>query len=133
MITPRTPLILIASFAVDGRVFRAFDHLIAAGVGEILLAPMVVADGDLRGVIDYCPVPWEEAWTVLDTPLDEATPLDDVTLLRNWPRLARLHRSGWQFDQISIGNSSGPTKSIDRVAHASGLRFVRIRSLKESV
>ena len=130
MIAPRTPLILIAAFAVDGRVFRAFDHLIAAGVGEILFAPVVIAEGDLCGVIDYCPVPWEEAWAVVDTPLDEARPLCDKDMTK-WPRLSRLHATGWSFDEISIGNSAGPNKSIERVSHNTGLRFARIKAWRE--
>jgi len=130
MITPRTPLFLVAAFSPEGRVFRAFDHLIAAGIGEMLLCPVHLAEGDLRGVIDYCPVPWEEAWAVLDTPLDGAAAIDCETMSSQWPRLARLHRSGWLADSIGLGNSVAQTKSIDRITHASGLRFVRIHAVR---
>jgi len=128
MITPRTPLAMVAAFSLDGRVFRAFNHLIAAGVGELMFCPVHLADGDLRGVIDYCPVPWEEAWTVLDTPLDDSVPVDFASTANHWPRLAALHDTGWEYDQIAIGNSISVQKTIERMTHASGLRFVRIGS-----
>jgi len=128
MIAPRTPLSMIAIFSLDGRIFRAFDHLIAAGLGEALFVPQHLADGDLRGVVDYCPIPWEEAWMVLDTPLADGLPVDFASTRNHWPRLAKLHETGWQFDQIGVGNSDRQQKSIDRMTHISGLRFVRIRS-----
>lgn len=127
MIT-RIPLFLIAAFSPSGQVFRAFDHLIAAGAGEILFAPMVIADGDLRGVIDHCPVPWEEAWAVLDTPLEEAVSLNDEAMARDWRRLSRLAPTGWSIDAIDIGNSAGPTKAIERVTHVCGLRYARVKA-----
>lgn len=124
---PRTPLSVIAAFSLDGRVFRAFDHLIAAGVGELLFVPVHLAEGDLRGVVDGCPVPWGEVWAVLDTPLSKGASLDGEALEWNWPRLYQICNRGWQIDQIGLGNSRGERKSLDRLTHVSGLRFVQIR------
>lgn len=126
----RISLSVIAAFSLDGRVFRAFDHLIAAGVGELLLVPVGLAEGDLRGVVDGCPVPWEEAWTTLDAPLKQSVALDSELMQWRWARLLKVCRNGWQLDQIGLGNSAGAQKSLDRMTHLSGVRFVQIRSKK---
>lgn len=58
----------LETFSSSGRVFRAFGHLIAARAGATLLVPQEQVDGDLRRVLDRCPVPYEEVLALLDPP-----------------------------------------------------------------
>lgn len=55
-------------FAADGLVYRAFNHLIAARMGALLLVPFHRVQGSFEAVVDGCPVPWEEVYAVLDYP-----------------------------------------------------------------
>ena len=123
---PCVHLVELARFAADQRVFRAFDHLIATRAGELLLLPVHLAEGDLRAVIDGCPVPWEEAWAALDTPVAGA-PFAAERLAAHFPRLYRLFRDGWTLDHIGIGNSQRENRSLERMTHDSGVRFVWVR------
>lgn len=124
---PQIPIPTIATFSRVNLVFRAFDHLIAPGIGEVLFVPVSLAEGDLCSVRDGCPMPWEEAWASLDTPVDAALPVHSETLQADWPKLAALFSFGWKIDSIGIGNSAGEQKSIQRLSHVCGLRFVRIK------
>lgn len=126
MIVPSIPVSVIAAFSLDGHVFRAFDHLVAAGVGELLFVPQALAQGDLRGVVDRCPVPWDEVWAVLDTPLEASAAIDTEAMAWNWPRLYQMCRGGWQLDRIGLGGSAGERKALDRLTHVSGVRFAQI-------
>ena len=62
----RLPLETLLPFAHDGRACRSFDHLIFSRVGSLLLVPVWAVVGDLRQVVDGCPVPWQEVCDVLD-------------------------------------------------------------------
>lgn len=123
---PQIELALIAPFSRVEVVFRAFNHLIAPGIGEALFVPVHLAGGDLRGVRDGCPMPWEEAWSALDSPVS-GDEVDADLLAQRWPRLAALRKCGWRRDSIGLGNSGGEKKSIERLWHPCGLRFVRIK------
>lgn len=91
----------VARFAGDGRVWRAFDHLLAAGPGRLLLVPVGLADGDLTGVIDGCPVPWGEVWAVVDVPLAAPQPLSPARLAALAPQAATwLPPHGWVRDVV---------------------------------
>lgn len=91
----------VARFAVDGRVWRAFDHLLVAWPGGLLLVPVGLADGDLTRVIDGCPVPWGEVWAVVDAPLAAAAQLSPETLARLAPvAAAHLAPYGWVRDVV---------------------------------
>jgi len=57
---------ILRGFSADGRLYRAFDHLIAARHGSLLMVPLIVLQGRFDGVVDGCPVPWEEVCAVLD-------------------------------------------------------------------
>lgn len=132
---PSIPLQNLLPFSAYGQIFRAFDHLIAPGRGELLLVPIYMADGDLRQVIDGCPAPWEEVWSVIDTPVDVDHPIGSKgfnhqlkkPLHDKLTELQSLAESGWKYDRIEVGNSSGPLKSIDRLSHSFGIRYARIR------
>lgn len=58
----------LRQFSADGRVYRAFHHLIAARMGALLLVPLHLVQGRCAEVVDGCPVPWEEVCAVLDYP-----------------------------------------------------------------
>ncbi len=75
----------IAAFSASVRLHRAFGHLVAAAAGSLLCVPLPLAAGDLRAVVDGCPVPWEEVWA----------------LLSGRPEALRLtHASGIRFAQV---------------------------------
>lgn len=130
MIYPCISLSLIASFSRVDAIWRAFDHLIAPGVDGLLFVPVHLADGDLRQVVDGCPVLWEEAWATLDTPLDAPESIAPQVITEKWPRLASLFPRGWLLDSIGLGNSGGELKSIERLSHPSGVRYVQVKNLK---
>lgn len=128
MIYPCISLALIASFSRVDAVWRAFDHLIAPGVDGLLFVPVHLADGDLRQVVDGCPVLWEEAWATLDTPVEDPENIAADDLATRWPKLASMFPRGWRLDSIGLGNSAGEYKSIERLSHPSGVRYVQVKS-----
>lgn len=86
----------------DGRVWRAFDHLIATGPGRLLLVPVVTMEGDFTRVTDGCPVPWQEVWAVLDAPLPAAPEVLTHERLARLAPFAAVHFSpfGWVRDVV---------------------------------
>ena len=62
------PIDRIRLFSTDGQLYRAFDHLIAARMGTLLLVPLHLVVGRCDEVLDGCPVPWEEVFAVLEYP-----------------------------------------------------------------
>lgn len=67
-----TPLEHLEPFDSNGRAYRAFDHVICARDGAVLMVPLINVDGDLRRLVDRCPVPYEDCLSMLDEP--EAAP-----------------------------------------------------------
>ena len=116
----------IAGFSGDGRVFRAFGHLLGVGNGggTMFLVPLGRSHGDLRQVTDGCPVPWHEVVAVIDTPPTAAAPQLPETMCAHHPALALLTPYGWLLDRIAI--NPGDSASIERLTHVSGLRFARV-------
>ncbi len=113
----RIPLETLLPFSHDGRAFRSFDHLIFARVGCLLLVPVWMGAGDLRRVVDGCPVPWEEAFDVLDAPALGVTMGDQVCVPK--PLLA-LAAEGWQQQVFRLARRVETTR---RFVHSSGIRF----------
>ena len=110
----------VSRFAGDGRVWRAFDHLLAAGPGRLLLVPVGLADGDMTGVVDGCPVPWPEVWALLDAPPAAPAPVPERALARMWPDLAlQLTPFGWERDVVPAG-ATVPT--MTRLVGPDGVR-----------
>ena len=110
----------ISRFAGDGWVWRSFDHLLAAGPGRLLLVPVGLADGDMTGVVDGCPVPWPEVWALLDAPPAEPAPVTERALARLWPDLAlQLTPFGWERDVVPAG-ATVPT--MTRLVGPDGVR-----------
>lgn len=111
-------------FSGDGKLYRAYDHLIAATHGMLLMAPLIVVQGRFTNVVDGCPVPWEEVFAVIEA---ESTPfmLELVHMPQVNFELARLDplgldRSQWEFD--FIGTHDDTRRNILRFKHASGVR-----------
>lgn len=119
------PLRAIAGLSEDGAVYRAFDHLVAYRHGELLLVPVAMGSGDLRAVVDRCPIPWEEVCVVIDTPAMEETPLSPEVFARNVPTLAAWRAEGWSIDHIALGAAA--RRALKRYVHVSGVRFARLR------
>ncbi len=91
----------VARFASNHKVWRAFDHLLAAGAGSLLLVPVGLAEGDLTTVVDGCPVPWPEVWAVLDAPAVRSEPLCEQALYRCAPLAAvSFAPFGWVRDVV---------------------------------
>lgn len=111
----------IAAFSSDGRVFRAFGHLLGAIPGELLLVPIERTTGNLRDVVDGCPWPWEEVWSVLDTPVAAPALMPPEELCQRFPRLAQVTPYGWLRDAISPF-AAGVDEAL-RLTHPSGIRF----------
>ena len=116
----------VSRFAADGRVWRSFDHLMAAGPGRLLLVPVGLADGDMTRVTDGCPVPWPEVWAVLDAPQTRpcAVPPDRLAAL---VPLAAAHLApyGWVRDVVPAG-ATVPT--ITRLTAPDGVRLALLGS-----
>lgn len=122
---PEFPLRAIAGLSEDGTVYRAFNYLVAYRHGELLLVPVAMGGGDLRRVVDRCPIPWEEVCAVLDSPPEDPTPLSPEVFARNLPAVAAWRAEGWTIDHIALGAS--PRRVLKRYVHFSGVRFARLR------
>jgi len=112
----------LAAFSADGRLYRAFDHVVAALHGCVLLVPMYLVRGDLSAVVDGCPVPWEEVDDVLRREPGATHAFDFAAepysaLIQG---VADLVPSGWSLDFVNINRSS---HHAWRLMHWSGLRF----------
>lgn len=117
----------IAQFAGDGRVWRAFDHLLAAGPGRLLLVPVGLADGSLSAVTDGCPVPWPEVWAVLDAPLREEAPALAPERLAALAPLAAAHLTpyGWVRDVVP---AAAAVPTLTRLISPDGVRLALLGS-----
>lgn len=65
---PFFPIQRLTLFTTHGQIYRAFNHLVAARMGTLLLVPMQLVSGSCETVLDGCPVPWEEVHAVLEYP-----------------------------------------------------------------
>lgn len=116
---PRVHVSQLAPFSGDGRVYWAFDHLIAARHGTVLLVPMWVMHGLLDGAVHGCPVPWDEVFDVLHTPRLKTqaakvagSPAPMVAALGDFaPEM-------WMVDSIITGGGVAT-----RFSHVSGITF----------
>lgn len=116
----------IRLFSADGRVHRAFHHLIASRMGTLLLVPLHLVVGRCDAVIDGCPVPWEEVFAVLEYPA--VNPLSNP---QRWighnDQVQQLGYLGLdpqacQLDHISPMANGNPDKVL-RLTHPCGVRY----------
>lgn len=121
-VLPLIDVARLAAFAGDGRLYRCFDHVVAALHGSVLLVPMFRVAGDLSRLVDGCPVPWDEVDEVLrlergathDFDFD-AEPYGERVM-----GLAELARDGWSLDFMRL---RGSPALVWRLQHRSGVRF----------
>lgn len=112
----------LAAFAGEGQLFRAFDHVVAALHGSVLLVPMYRAAGDLSRMVDGCPVPWDELDDVLRVER-RAVHAIDFAAERYSPLvmgLAELAPDGWDLDFMNV---RGSQFQVWRFQHRCGIRF----------
>lgn len=119
------PISALLPFSGDARLFRAFGHLLAARHGELLAVPLGRTTGDLRGVVDGCPVPWGEVFAALDHPGVDPHPVPADQLCVDHPRLALLTPYGWSLDRFQL---PGSQTEISRLQHPAGIRFSWVKS-----
>lgn len=123
------PLALIAEFSATGKVYRAFDHLIAAQMGSVLLVPICLSRGDLLATVDGCPVPWDEIHDLLhlervavsDFDLEPDAYSDQVI------KLGALAKDGWSVDVINVNRH--PDGRAWRFCHPSGIRYAVVAEM----
>jgi len=122
-VTGMLPLSLLASFSADGRVYRAFEHYIAAGNGRLLLVPAVLVYGDRTAVVSGCPVPVEEISALLDAPQD----MPPALLTDMHPLFRRLMTFGegcWRYDFVPL--MTGQRRRVLRVMNENGIRYAEV-------
>lgn len=109
-------------FSADGNIHRAFDHLIAAKSGFVLLVPIHLVQGNFTDVVDGCPVPWEEVDDILTTEPRTVHSFDfsDEDYSKVVLNLSAIAASGWMFDVMNINGNQKATAW--RFTHDSGVR-----------
>lgn len=121
------PLNLLSIFSADRQVYRAFDYLIAARMGTLLLVPPHLVLGDLTNVVDGSPVPSEEVYAVLEYP-----PVHQIEKKR-WNGLTtytdEIHQLEYlgmdpaEFELDTISPMVRGTEKVLRMVHPSGVRY----------
>ncbi|MCB5187409.1 hypothetical protein LG200_05240 [Methylobacillus caricis] len=127
MAHPTIQIDLLLHFAEDKRLYRAFDHIIAVSSCSLLVVPVQHIRGSFAGVLDGCPVPWEEVLDLIEAEGSDSNRLSDIAYI--WPHLDPLYALYEQmhFERISLaGNTSN---NIIRVSHPCGLRFAMTEPL----
>jgi hypothetical protein len=115
------PIDRLQLFATDGQLYRAFDHLIAARMGTLLLVPFHLVVGRCDDVLDGCPVPWEEVFSVLEYPRQHIyTALIQDDLIEQLIHLG-IDVADCELDTIAP-MVNGPEKVL-RMAHPCGVRY----------
>lgn len=108
-------------FATDGQLYRAFDHLIAARMGTLLLVPFHLVVGRCDEVLDGCPVPWEDVFAVLEYPRRHVyTALIQDDLVEQLEHLG-IDVAACERDTITP-MVNGPEKVL-RLVHPCGVRY----------
>lgn len=118
------PLVLVQDIGrwdVSGCVHRAFDCLIGVRYGGFLLVPIGLTVGDMRMVIDRCPLPVDEVAAVLAGDPQRNTSEDPMQspamrLLQGFAPAAE-----WEVDHIALGQLGHA--NIRRLLHPSGIRY----------
>lgn len=119
------PIERLRHFSADSQVYRAFNHLIAARVGTLLMVPVHRVSGRCDGVVDGCPVPWEEVHAVLEYPHNHPiTELDGLHCADEYVHLAEmlgLDLLACKIDRIAP-MVNGEEKVL-RLVHPCGVRY----------
>lgn len=115
----------LCDLSSNRRLYRAYDRLIAATHGTVLIVPQIMVKGRFHDVVDGCPVPWEEVYSIIEMPVKPFV-MDLASMPAVHDQLYRLgclglDRSQWEFDLIGIHDDS--RRNIIRFIHASGVRY----------
>lgn len=135
MTDPFFPIERLRLFSADGQVYSAFDHLIAARCGTLLLIPMNIATGPWHlasgnpAVVSRCPVPHEEVFAVLNYP--STRPLSDTDFRDIDDQVQQLEYLGLdpgacEMDYITP-MVNGEAKVL-RLVHPCGVRYAVVMS-----
>lgn len=115
----------LAAFSASRQVFRVYGHLLAVADGALVLVPLALVAGDCRGVLDGCPVPWEEVLAVLEAPALNPEPLPPGVFAAPLVGLTQGEFStGWARDHIRPFFSG--KRLATRWSHVSGVRLARL-------
>jgi hypothetical protein len=115
------PIERVSLFAADGQVYRAFDHLIAARMGTLLLVPMHLVTGRCDAVIDGCQVPWEEVHAVLEYPSGNAAAWQGID--DHVQQLEYLGIDPAECEMDLIAAMVNGKEKVLRLVHPSGMRY----------
>lgn len=124
MTAPFFPVDRLRLFATDGQLYRAFDNLIAARMGTLLLVPFHLVIGRCDEVLDGCPVPWEDVFAVLEYPVIH--PLTNPSSWNMDNHIQQLEYMGidpavCEMDYITP--MVGGEEKVLRLVHPCGVRY----------
>jgi hypothetical protein len=121
----------LMQYSSDHKIYRAYDHLIAATHGSLVMAPLIVMQGRFHDVVDGCPVPWEEVYALIESPhapfMLELSVMESIKLELDRYDPLGLDRNGWEFD--FIGAHDDERRSILRFSHISGVRCATVAKI----
>lgn len=118
------PIELLRLFAADGVIYRAFNHLIAARMGTLLLIPLHLVAGRCDAVVDGCPVPWEEVHAILEYPS-----INPLTNPANWnvdDHVQQLEYLGIDLAECEMDHITplvNGEEKVLRLVHPCGVRY----------
>lgn len=119
--TPLFHIDLLRAFSADEQVYRAFGYLVASRMGTLLLVPFHLVTGRCDDVVDGCPVPWEEVFSVLEYPRQHIyTALIQDDLIEQLIHLG-IDVADCELDTIAP-MVNGPEKVL-RLMHPCGVRY----------
>lgn len=130
MTEPFFPIERLRLFSADGQVYRAFNHLIAARMGTLLLVPIHLVTGRFEEVVDGCPVPWEEVHAVLEYPASNRI---DPFLSHAWndelQQVEYLGIAAMECEMDYITPMVKGEEKVLRLVHPTGLRYAVVVNL----
>ena len=118
---PFFPIDRIRLFSADGQVYRAFEHLVAASMGTLLLVPERLVVGEHGAIQEGCPVPAEEVYAVLHYP--SYKPVLLTTLKGPLQVLQGLGIDPADCDIDRISPMVMGREKVLRLVHPCGLRY----------
>ena len=124
---PFFPIERLRLFSADGQVYRAFNHLVAARMGTLLMVPMNLVAGRCNEVIDGCPVPWEEVHAVLEYPAVRLSIQEAHVAYWNFnyhvQQLKHLGIDPAECEMDHITPMVNGEEKVLRLVHPSGVRY----------
>lgn len=94
---------------------------------RMIIAALSLSAAGLVGIVarEGYPVPWEEAWALVDVPVaGDAAVLSSEQVVRRFPGLAALARREWREDRIAP--FAAGRRAATRLSHPSGIRFAKV-------